>query len=198
LTVVQPEKCSGCGYCTDACPFNIPHILYSNVSKCTACLGLRGRVVPVLDVRLAPDLKDGHEPWCVQTCPSQAIQFGDRDKLLADAKARVADLRPRYPNAQVYGETQLGGLGLLMSLLDRPGAYGLPPKPEIPATLAVWQQAVQPAATGLSALAAAVMGLMFVFARRQHAREKAAMACPAEAAPAPSPDKGTAAGQDHE
>jgi formate dehydrogenase iron-sulfur subunit len=198
LTVVQPEKCSGCGYCTDACPFNIPHILYSNVSKCTACLGLRGRVVPVLDVRLAPDLKDGQEPWCVQTCPSQAIQFGDRDKLLADAKARVADLRPRYPNAQVYGETQLGGLGLLMSLLDRPGAYGLPPKPEIPATLAVWQGAVQPAATGLSALAAAVMGLMFVFARRQHAREKAAMECPAGPAPAPPPEEGKAAGQDHE
>jgi formate dehydrogenase iron-sulfur subunit len=79
-------------------------------------------------------LKDGQEPWCVQTCPSQAIRFGERDSLLAEAKARVALLRSRYPNAVVYGETPLGGLGLLLILLDRPDAYGLPGKPVVPST----------------------------------------------------------------
>jgi len=198
LTVIDPDKCSGCGYCTDACPFDIPHISHNSVSKCTACRGLGGRLVPVPIVGSPLTRTDGQEPWCVQTCPSQAIRYGERDTLLADAKARAADLRPRYPDAQVYGETQLGGLGLLMTLLDRPGAYGLPEKPEAPVTLAVWQGAVQPAATGLSALAAAVMGLMFVFARRQHAREKAETHTPATAAPPVQSEGEPPAGPDHE
>ena len=198
LTVIEPEKCSGCGYCTDACPFKVPHIIANSVSKCTACLGVRDRVVPVLDVRSAQLLKGGQEPWCAQTCPSQAIKFGERDSLLPEAKTRAADLRPRYPDAQVYGETQLDGLGLLMILLDRPSVYGLPAKPEIPATLNVWQGAVQPVTTGLSAFAAVFMGLMFVFARRQHAREKAEMHSAADAAPAPQPDVAQVAGQEHE
>jgi formate dehydrogenase iron-sulfur subunit len=173
LTVIAPEKCSACGYCTDACPFDVPHIRENNVSKCTACLGGRGRIVPVPDAAVGLMLQDGQEPWCVQTCPSQALRFGERDRLLAEAKSRVAALRARYPNAEVYGETHLDGLGLLITLLDQPSAYGLPAKPVMPATLTVWQDVVQPATTGLSALAAAAMGLMFIVARRQHAREKA-------------------------
>ncbi|HSB72407.1 MAG TPA: 4Fe-4S binding protein [Candidatus Methylomirabilis sp.] len=198
LTVIEPGKCSGCGYCTDACPFKVPHIIANSVSKCTACLGLRDRVVPVLDVRSAQLLKRGQDPWCAQTCPSQAIKFGERDSLLAAAKARVADLRPRYPNAQVYGETQLDGLGLLLILLDQPDVYGLPPQPETPVTLRVWKGAVQPATTGLSALAAVSMGLMFLIARRQHAREKAELHGPDGAAPAAQPEEAHVTGQDHD
>ena len=183
LTAVAPEKCSGCGYCTDACPFGVPHVQSNRVSKCTACFDR---------------VKDGHEPWCVRTCPTQAIGFGEHEKLLAEAKARVALLRSRYPNAEVYGETPLGGLGLLLILLDQPGAYGLPAKPVMPATLTVWQGAVQPAATGLSALAAATMGLMFIVARRQHARERAEMHNAAGDAPAPRPEDATATGQEQQ
>ena len=183
LTAVEPEKCSGCGYCTDACPFKVPHVQSNRVSKCTACFDL---------------IKDGQEPWCAQTCPNQAIRFGEHETLLAEAKARVAALLPRYPNARVYGETPLGGLGLLMILLDQPGAYGLPAAPVMPATLRVWQEAVQPAATGLSALAATVMGLMFIVARRQHVRERAEMRESAKGAPAPQPEETTVTGQEHE
>jgi hypothetical protein len=50
--------------------------------------------------------------------------------------------------------------------------YGLPEDPKIPGMLTVWQRAVQPVTTGLSALAAAVMGVMFVVARRRHVREE--------------------------
>jgi len=125
-----------------------------------------------LDARGALLLKDGHDPWCVETCPTQAIRFGERDRLLAEAKARVALLRSRYPNAEVYGETLLGGLGLLLILLDQPRAYGLPVKPVVPSTLTVWQDVVRPATTWLSALAALIMGLMFIVARRKHVQEK--------------------------
>jgi formate dehydrogenase iron-sulfur subunit len=198
LTVIQPEKCSACGYCTDACPFDVPHIRNNGVSKCTACLGSGGRIVPVPDVTAAQLLGKGREPWCVQTCPSRAIRFGDREPLLAEAKARVAQLHSRYPNATVYGETPLGGLGLLLILLDRPDAYGLPAKPVVPSTLTVWQDVVQPAASGLSALAAAAMGLMFIVARRQHARERAETHASAKAALASQPEEIPMAEQTHE
>jgi len=160
LTVVDRDKCSGCGYCTDACPYKIPTLVDDRVSKCVACLDL---------------VQEGQEPWCVQTCPSQAIQFGERDKLLAEAKAKAAALHARYPNAQVYGEAQLGGLGLLMILLDAPAVFGLPENPQTPAPLSLWQSAVQPVGIGLSALSAVVTGILFVIARRQHVSEKPAL-----------------------
>jgi formate dehydrogenase iron-sulfur subunit len=185
LTAVAPEKCSGCGYCTDACPFEVPNLREGRVSKCTACLDSR---------------TDSREPWCVTTCPSQAITFGERERVLAEARARAARLRDRHPQAQVYGETQLGGLGLLLVLLDRPSTYGLPERPAIPPALRIWQERAQPITTGLAALAAACMGLTFLFARRQHARERARHAVETEhdgaaREPAGSP---AAAGQDHD
>jgi formate dehydrogenase iron-sulfur subunit len=183
MTAVAPERCSGCGYCTDACPFEVPHVDAGRVSKCTACL---------------ERVSDGHEPWCAATCPSQAITFGERDRVLADAKARVARLQARHANAQVYGETQLGGLGLLLILLDRPGVYGLPEQPTIPRALDLWQERVQPVTMALSALAAGVMGLTFVVARRQHARELAKALETTAIAPAQQPDEGSAAGHGDE
>jgi formate dehydrogenase iron-sulfur subunit len=158
LTAVDPDRCSGCGYCTDACPFDVPRIQDGRISKCTACLDA---------------MTPTRGPWCVTTCPSQALAFGERETLLAEAHARVARLRARHPHAQVYGETQLDGLGLLLILLDRPEVYGLPQRPEVPRTVRVWQEKVQPLTTALSALAAAGMGLTFIFARRRHAREAA-------------------------
>jgi formate dehydrogenase iron-sulfur subunit len=157
LTAVDADKCSGCGYCTDACPFKIPNLTENRVSKCVACLDL---------------IKNGAEPWCVQTCPSNAIQFGAREKILADAQARVAQIKSQYPNAQLYGETQLGGLGLIYILLDIPSVYGLPENPQIPAELNAWQQIVQPGSIGLSLLGVAATGLALIIARREHAREK--------------------------
>jgi formate dehydrogenase iron-sulfur subunit len=159
LTVVNMDKCSGCGYCTDACPFKVPTLANDRVSKCVACFDL---------------VQEGLAPWCAQTCPSQAIQFGERDKLLAKAKTRVAALKVRHVNAQVYGEAQLGGLGLLMILLDKPAVFGLPEAPQSSAQLDVWQRVAQPASIGISALSVVVTGLAFVIARRQHQREKAA------------------------
>jgi formate dehydrogenase iron-sulfur subunit len=157
LTIVESEKCSACGYCTDACPFEVPNIAENRVSKCVACLDL---------------VKQGQSPWCAQTCPSQAIKFGERDEILGQAQARVAQIKTHYPNANVYGETQLGGLGLLMILLEKPSVYGLPENPEMPQTLGAWQTVVQPASVGLSIASIAVTGLTFLFARREHHLER--------------------------
>jgi len=160
MTAVDLGKCSGCGYCTEACPYKVPTLVDGHVSKCVAC------VEPV---------QEGGLPYCVQTCPSQAIKFGERDKLLAEAQARVSALQARYPNAQVYGQSQLGGLGLLTILLDRPEVYDLPENPALPSLLYVWQRIVRPFSLPLAALSVAFTGVAFVIARRQHLHHKAAM-----------------------
>lgn len=171
LTAVALEKCSGCAYCVDACPFQVPRVRSDEVAKCIGCVEL---------------LKSEQAPWCEQTCPSQAIRVGERALLVAEARARAAALRGRYPHAQVYGETQLGGLGLLLVLLDHPASYGLPEAPKPPAPLVAWQ-AVRPVAMGLTAGAALTLGLTFLVARRQHLREQQEERGPAVAGPAPPP-----------
>jgi formate dehydrogenase iron-sulfur subunit len=157
LTAVALERCSGCGYCADACPFQVPRIRDDQVAKCLGC---------------AERIQDGEAPFCQQTCPTEAIRFGERDAVLAEARARALALRERHPGAQVYEERELGGLGLLLVLTDRPEAYGLPEAPRASAALGAWQ-AVRGAATGLSATAAVATGVMFVVARRRHLREQA-------------------------
>ncbi len=160
LTAVEQGMCSACGYCVDACPFGVPKLVDNRVSKCSGCFD-----------RVA----EGEKPWCVQTCPSQAIQIGERDKVLADAQAKVGAYKSRYPNAQVYGESLLGGLGTLLILLDKPAVYGLPETVEIPAPLQIWQGVSQNATAGLAGLSAITLGLGYILARRTHKREKAEM-----------------------
>ncbi len=166
LTTVDATKCSACGYCTDACPFHVPNIVDNHVSKCAGCFDR---------------VKDGETPWCARTCPSQAIRFGERDQIVADAKARLAAVLPRFPNASLYGEAALGGLGVVSLLLDKPAIYGLPENPTKPALIDVWQQVVQPASVGLSLAALLATGLSFIIARRQHAFERAHGHAPADA-----------------
>jgi formate dehydrogenase iron-sulfur subunit len=160
MTVVDADKCIGCGYCTNACPYIIPAIgPDGRVSKCVAC---------------QEPVAEGSLPYCVQTCPSQAIKYGERDKIVADAEARVAALKAHHPNAHVYGTSQLGGLGLVMILLDKPEVYGLLERPRIPSPISIWQR-MHPFTIPLAALSAAFTGFAFVIGRREHAKEKAAM-----------------------
>jgi formate dehydrogenase iron-sulfur subunit len=177
LTAVEAERCSGCAYCVDACPFGVPHVRNDEVAKCVGC---------------GEQVKLGQRPWCELTCPSQAIAFGPREEILAAARARVEALRLRHPDAQVYGETQMGGLGLLLVLLDRPEFYGLPPAPQPARALELWR-VVRPASAGLSAAAAVAMGVTFVVARRRQVRERdghtAEVTAPGPSEPPPGPGK---------
>ena len=79
--VLQADVCNGCGYCIPACPFGVvdrDHI-DGRAGKCTLCYDR---------------LEDGLEPACAKACPTDSIQFGPYEELVALAERRVADAAP--------------------------------------------------------------------------------------------------------
>ena len=60
----------------------------------------------------AERLAKGKEPVCVSVCPVQALQFGPRNQILAEAAARIADNPGRYVPA-IYGVEEVGGTSWL-------------------------------------------------------------------------------------
>ena len=82
------------------------------------------------------------------------MEFGDRDAMLAKANKRVEWLKSRgHKDANVYGATALGGLGIIPVLKYKPEHYGLPANPTVAAELTVWKDIFNP--LGLLMLAGA-------------------------------------------
>ena len=71
--------------------------------------------------------------------PTDAIVFGDLEKLRGRAEERVTVLRARRePDARIYGDehlggARLGGLHALFVITDVPEVFGFPENPERPA-----------------------------------------------------------------
>jgi formate dehydrogenase iron-sulfur subunit len=117
FVLIDQEWCIGCGYCVQACPFNVPHRSEETgtARKCTFCFD---RVT------------DGGQPACASACPTGALSWGQRDELLVEAKERVDALKSSgFADAHLYGESELGGLGRLSVLTLPLEAYGLPQSP---------------------------------------------------------------------
>ncbi len=162
------DICSGCGYCIEACPFDVPrserNLLtgVAKVDKCTFC------TTPGLD-RIA----EGWEPACVKTCPPDALIYDDRDKLVAEGRKRVETLIAKgWTNANLYGENELGGLHVLYVLDDHPAVYGLPVDPRISATTIAWQDVIQPLGWAVGGLTILGLGLNYLVARATIIKEK--------------------------
>jgi len=156
LTRLDRSACSGCGYCVVACPYGIPEMHDGRAGKCDGCAGA---------------VAAGGEPWCVQTCPSRALEYGERSEIEAEAGRRVSALRNLHPNASIYGETQAGGLGLLVVSPDVPEALDLPMSPAPPPSVDLWQKVVQPGTLAITAATIAAAGVGAVIARRRHLGE---------------------------
>ena len=129
--VYDAKKCIGCRYCMLACPFNVPRVNWSEVlpeiKKCTFC---------------ADRQADGMEPACVKACPTDALVYGERAALIAEARARVKNRPGKYVN-HIYGEEEAGGTSWMYLSSVSFGEIGFPeldaePVPELSESLAVY------------------------------------------------------------
>ena len=155
IITFERELCNGCGYCSQFCPFGIPQLevtsSLSGEAKSSKCVFCQDRTV------------NGMKPACVKTCPAAALDWGDRDQMIAKAEARAAKLKGElgFPDANVYGKAQLGGLGRIYVLTAPPEAYGLPKDPGYPAISTLWQKILQPA--GQVVFGATIVGAIAAF-----------------------------------
>jgi formate dehydrogenase iron-sulfur subunit len=95
------DKCIGCRYCMQACPFQVPRYewadYYPLVQKCKFC---------------AERLEKGLQPACAEACPTGATKYGDRDDLIREAHERIKAEPEKYVN-KVYGLEEVGGTSIL-------------------------------------------------------------------------------------
>ncbi len=134
---VQQDVCNGCGYCVAACPFGVLGRSRSDgiVHKCTLCYDRQ---------------RDGLEPACAKSCPTDSIQFGPVSELKERARWRVEELHARgQTEAYLYGADDAGeykSLNAFFLLTEEPAAYNLPPAPRRPSAMMtrryLWSAAV--------------------------------------------------------
>ena len=108
VVVYDKGLCVGCRYCQIGCAFNVPKFewyeAFPLIVKCELC---RHRADPKKTGPLAVA-----NPACCEVCPREAVVYGKREELLAEAKRRLAADPKRY-NGHVFGEKEGGGTQVL-------------------------------------------------------------------------------------
>ena len=76
ITMMNTDDCIACKYCIVACPYDVRFINHETraAESCNFCLDT--------------NLKDGHEPACIEACRYEAIVFGD----LNDENSHISQL----------------------------------------------------------------------------------------------------------
>lgn len=96
------DRCIGCRYCMQACPFSIPKYEWNKalprVRKCDMCADRQAAGLPTA---------------CAEVCPTKATMFGEREKLIQEARQRIAADPKRYVN-RIYGLEEVGGTSVLL------------------------------------------------------------------------------------
>ncbi len=87
IVSVRQQYCIGCGYCRWSCPYNAPMMdeEVKLMSKCNFC---------------EPRVKEGKEPYCVESCPANVRFFGD----LNDPSSEVVQLIQKHKGLQYKPE----------------------------------------------------------------------------------------------
>jgi formate dehydrogenase iron-sulfur subunit len=101
------DKCMGCRYCMQACPFDVPKYEWDSITpKVTKCDMCHERAAK------------GGVPACVEACPTGARMYGNVTELVEEAKKRFAAEPSKYHPA-IYGVKEAGGTSILY-ISDRP------------------------------------------------------------------------------
>ncbi len=97
----RENKCMGCRYCMISCPFDVPKFEYNSpnpkITKCNMCFERQ---------------QEGQLPACVENCPAEALMFGTRRELIAEAHRRIVENPDAY-YPHIYGENEAGGTSFL-------------------------------------------------------------------------------------
>lgn len=104
LVSVNEGRCVGCHLCALGCPADVLRhgSERGSVVKCDGCPG-----------RVRADMP----PFCVEACPLDALVWGEREDVIAQANERVAQLRERgFEKACVLGIDEQGGHGVIQVL----------------------------------------------------------------------------------
>ena len=100
--VYDQNRCIGCRYCMQACPFGVPTYQWNSrlpvVKKCDMC---------------ADRLAAGRPTACAEICPTGATKFGERDALLAEAQQRIREKPDQYLQ-HIFGVSEVGGTGVIL------------------------------------------------------------------------------------
>ena len=85
VVVTDPEQCTSCGLCVEACPYDGPKMVRNGaqaIVKCNLCLDR---------------LEKGRSPACVAACPTEALDVAAMNELNASyGQLRELDGFPDY------------------------------------------------------------------------------------------------------
>lgn len=96
------DKCIGCRYCMQACPFSVPRYEWSSTSpRVTKCVMCHDR------------LKKGELTACAEACPVEATISGKMSDIIAEAKRRIKE-NPNDYYPEIYGLEEAGGTNVLI------------------------------------------------------------------------------------
>ncbi len=159
------DLCVGCRYCEISCPYNIPRFQWDkalpDLRKCQMCPALRS---------------EDMVPACVAQCWRNALVFGTREEMLAEAHRRI-DAHPELYNAKVFGEHDAGGTaalyitraGVSFADLGLPEQVGQEPVAALPESI---QHAIYRGFVAPLALFAALGAVVRRNARKLHDEEE--------------------------
>jgi formate dehydrogenase iron-sulfur subunit len=143
-----------------ACPFGIPNFEWDKplpwIRKCTFCADRQGA---------------GLKPACVTTCPTGALEFGERDELIAEAQRRIAEHPDKYVN-HIYGVQEVGGTSWLYLSPVPFEEIGFPTLPSEPVTINA-ERAMAAVPPVLVGVAAAMAGIYWLVQRQQKISQEA-------------------------
>lgn len=99
--VYDENKCIGCRYCMQACPFEVPRYEWSSlmprIQKCRMCY---------------ERVSAGQPTACAEACQFGGTTFGDRDDMIKEARKRIDENPGQYID-YIYGLKEAGGTSVL-------------------------------------------------------------------------------------